>query len=203
MTDAAIIEQEHEVAWTVSDADLGWLLSYERDRTIIHNVYYDDGTRILDAGGTFRVRYTLDDFGRRKVPAKVTLKLVKGFAGDVRHAVETTGEFCSPEPPERLHSKTPLLPIQCRATLSELGITVLTRLGMLPCIRRRLRTDHGLLCDLDTAELPGGTLLHEIEFESDDPAEHELCAEWIRTIARSAQLSRTRKHERFRQAIRM
>lgn len=200
-------EAEHEAAWVLSDLDAARIALSQLvtgPRTTLHNVYFDDGTVLLDKGATLRVRYELDPEGKHRVlPGKATLKLTRGFTGHVRHADEFSGPVHVCVPPADSTWSDPFWPRDLRTHLVASGVRRLRCLGTLSVVRTRCEAPGLGSFDLDAVLLPDWSVLHEVEFEQADPDMHTRFVAWLLDRAPTAQRSTLNKHERFRRSARV
>ncbi len=169
-------------------------------RRVQLNVYLHDPSRIREGLGYFRVRYESE-----KAPV-ATLKIPVGVHEGVREMVEVERPLAELGPglaprPRRWVSVADDLPEEMGAHFRALGIGRLRRLGSMRNLRCVVRVGEAGEVEVDRTTLPDGSLVHEVEIESPDPAVHRALADLVRSWAPSARPSLVGKFTRFLDAV--
>jgi hypothetical protein len=195
-------EIEREAKLTLSQGDYQRLMARGRvlERREQLNVYLHDPDRVHEGLGYFRVRY---ESGREPV---ATLKILKGWKGDVREMVEIErplkelgpGLFPWPRRYVRVDSN---LPGELGRHFLAMGIQYLRRLGWMRNLRCVVEVEGEGWVEVDRTELPGGRIQHEVEIETQDEALLRRLMVWVMETAPSAEVSTVGKFSRFLEAV--
>jgi uncharacterized protein YjbK len=194
---------ERETKLQVSGDDFQRLRSAGRIQGVADqlNVYYDSSDRLSRSCSTFRVRFSPGH------PPLVTLKLPHNEQEGIRESIEIEDIARRPIFKGSVRGRCLVvesdLPYPVAATLRELGIEELRRVGWMRNTRWVITLpEDPTPIELDETHLPDGTVLYEAEIEGGDREHHIRLVQHIRKVATSAVPSSMSKFQRFVFALR-